>query len=60
MAREYHPDKNVNFAENLRQSREERFKLISEAYEILSKENTRATYDKFGHDGFKAYEFSDP
>jgi len=43
MAREYHPDKNVNFAENIRLQREERFKLISEAYEILSNETTRAT-----------------
>jgi len=31
MAREYHPDKNVNFEPELIEQREERFKLIAEA-----------------------------
>ena len=48
LARQYHPDVNRD------NGAEERFKEINEAYEILSDDTRRATYDRFGHaaDGF--------
>jgi molecular chaperone DnaJ len=45
LARQYHPD--VSKEEDA----EERFKEINEAYAVLSDENQRATYDRFGHAG---------
>ncbi|CCH67252.1 Chaperone protein DnaJ [Richelia intracellularis HH01] len=44
MARQYHPDLNPENKEA-----EEKFKLISEAYEILSDANKRSQYDKMGN-----------
>jgi molecular chaperone DnaJ len=44
-ALKYHPDKNPGDAEA-----EKRFKEISEAYEVLSDEKKRQTYDRFGKD----------
>lgn len=46
MARKYHPD--VNREENAA----EKFKEISDAYEILSDSQKRDTYDRFGYDAF--------
>jgi molecular chaperone DnaJ len=44
LALKFHPDKNPDDTEA-----ENRFKEISEAYEILSDPQKRATYDQFGH-----------
>ena len=46
LAIKYHPDKNQGDKEF-----EEKFKEISEAYEILSDDEKRAAYDRFGHEG---------
>jgi molecular chaperone DnaJ len=45
LARKYHPDVNKET------DAEEKFKEINEAYEILSDEQKRAMYDRFGHSG---------
>ena len=47
LAKQYHPDANV---ENKKQA-EEKFKEVSEAYEILSDKQKRQMYDQFGHNG---------
>ena len=44
MAVQYHPDKNPGDRKS-----EERFKEMSEAYEVLSEPQKRAAYDQFGH-----------
>jgi molecular chaperone DnaJ len=47
LARQYHPD--VNKATDA----EERFKEINEAFAVLSDEEKRAAYDRYGHAGVK-------
>lgn len=47
LARQYHPD--VNSAPDA----EEKFKEINEAYAILSDDQKRAAYDRFGHAGVR-------
>src|SRR5512135_2950961 len=42
-ARQYHPDVNKNA------DAEAKFKELNEAYEVLSDDNKRAAYDRFGH-----------
>jgi molecular chaperone DnaJ len=44
LALQYHPDKNPD-----NRAAEERFKEISEAYQILSDPDRRRAYDQFGH-----------
>lgn len=46
IAMKFHPDKNQGD-----KAAEEKFKEAAEAYEILSDENKRARYDRFGHAG---------
>lgn len=46
LAIKYHPDKNPDNKEA-----EEKFKEAAEAYEILSDEDKRARYDRYGHAG---------
>ena len=46
LAMKYHPDRNPDSKEA-----EEKFKEVKEAYEMLSDEQKRAAYDRFGHAG---------
>lgn len=46
LAMKYHPDRNPGDKEA-----EEKFKELSEAYEVLSDAQKRAAYDQFGHAG---------
>ena len=47
MAVKYHPDKNPGD-----KSAEEKFKQISEAYDVLKDDQKRAAYDRYGHSAF--------
>jgi molecular chaperone DnaJ len=47
LARQYHPDVNKSA------DAEERFKEINEAYAVLSDDDKRAAYDRFGHAGVR-------
>lgn len=49
LAMQYHPD--VSKAKDA----EEKFKQLSEAYAVLSDEQKRAQYDRFGHAGMSGY-----
>src|ERR671935_1809680 len=48
LARELHPD--VSAAPDA----QERFREVVEAYEVLSKRETRELYDRFGHAGLRS------
>ncbi|GEQ97466.1 chaperone protein DnaJ [Iodidimonas gelatinilytica] len=47
LAMQYHPDRNPND-----EAAEQRFKEISEAYDILKDDQKRAAYDRYGHAAF--------
>ena len=49
LAMQYHPDRHAGNKEY-----EEKFKEMSEAYEVLSDPRKRQQYDQFGHDGLKS------
>jgi molecular chaperone DnaJ len=49
LAMKYHPDQNQGNTEA-----EEKFKGISEAYEVLSDAKKRQQYDQYGHEGMKS------
>ncbi len=53
LAQQYHPD--VNQAPEA----EVRFKSINEAYQVLSDDQKRAAYDRYGHDGLRGASFDD-
>jgi len=48
LAMQHHPDRNPGD-----KKAEEKFKELSHAYDILSDEQKRAAYDRFGHDAFQ-------
>jgi molecular chaperone DnaJ len=48
LALQYHPDRNPDNKEA-----EDKFKEATEAYEVLSDEDKRARYDRFGHQGMR-------
>jgi len=52
LARQLHPD--VSDAPDA----EERFREVTEAYEVLSSSETRALYDRYGHEGLRSGGFS--
>ena len=51
-AMQYHPDRNPGNKEA-----EEKFKEAAEAYEILSHDEKKANYDRFGHEGVRGSTF---
>ena len=53
LAMKYHPDQNQGDKEA-----EEKFKLVNEAYQVLSDEQKRATYDRYGVAGLDRQGFS--
>ncbi len=48
LALKYHPDRNPDDKEA-----EEKFKLINEAYQVLSDDEKRAVYDRYGKEGLQ-------
>jgi molecular chaperone DnaJ len=55
LAMQYHPDRNPNNKEA-----EEKFKEAAEAYEVLSNDDKKARYDRFGHEGMRSSGYSSP
>src|ERR1051325_11093538 len=55
LALKYHPDKNPGDADA-----EEKFKEAAEAYGVLSDDEKRARYDRYGHQGVGGFQGFDP
>jgi molecular chaperone DnaJ len=55
LAVKYHPDKNPDDKEA-----EDKFKKITEAYDVLSDKEKRKIYDSYGKDGLKGQGYSGP
>ena len=55
LAMKYHPDRNPDDKEA-----EDKFKLCTEAYEVLSDEKKKNIYDTYGHDGLKNSGYNGP
>jgi molecular chaperone DnaJ len=55
LAMKYHPDRNPSDKEA-----EEKFKAVSEAYEVLSDSSKRQVYDQYGHAGLSGQGYSGP
>src|SRR4030043_1469881 len=53
VAMQYHPDRNPGDKES-----EEKFKLVSEAYEVLRDPQKREIYDHYGIEGLKGHGFT--
>ncbi|MEK6911357.1 MAG: DnaJ domain-containing protein, partial [Candidatus Thermoplasmatota archaeon] len=49
LAKQYHPD----MAKGDKKEAEERFKELSEAYEVLVDEEKRKLYNAYGHEGLR-------
>lgn len=54
LARKYHPDMNPDDP-----STEEKFKEVAEAFEVLSDDEKKSLYDRYGHDGLSGASFRD-
>ncbi len=54
-ALQHHPDRNPDDPHA-----EEKFKAVSEAYEVLSDQKKREIYDRFGHEGLSGRGYSGP
>ena len=52
MALKYHPDRNPDDKEA-----EEKFKIVNEAYQVLSDEEKRSVYDRYGKSGLEGRGF---
>ena len=52
LAMQYHPDKNPDNKEA-----EDKFKEATDAYDVLSDQDKRARYDRFGHQGVKQNDY---
>ena len=50
----WHPDKWASKPELEQKEAEEQFKLVAEAYDVLSDKKRREIYDRYGEDGLKA------
>ncbi|BBN11176.1 hypothetical protein MPTK1_5g09690 [Marchantia polymorpha subsp. ruderalis] len=53
LALKFHPDRHVNSSDQSKHSAGQKFKELSEAYEVLSDEKKRAVYNREGRAGFR-------